>query len=107
RFWGYSANDSDALRGMHNRSWSIDAGGRLIAVRDRDGASFTAVHDILGRHSGDELTAMLFHRTQRGFARAALAAGLVRDSRNLVNYYFGVRPNEATVGRPAYGAGSM
>lgn len=107
RFNGYDAEDSTALAGMHDRSWTLDVGLRTIIAPKDTGVALTATGDLLGKHSGAELSALAFHVWRSGYTRIAVAAGVVKQSAALADYYYGVRSDEAQAGRPAYSVGSM
>ncbi len=102
RFEGYEADDSDALRGMDDRDLTLDGGVNLEARTKWGlfGAMFLT--DVLGEHDGQEFEAsytVLF--PYAGFTFIPSVA-LRWRSDDLVDYYYGVKRNEARAGRPAY-----
>ncbi len=102
RFEGYDATDSASLAGMDDRDPSLDAGAEWSWRADWGLITVSLVTDVLGTHHGQELelsyTAMFPYA---GFDFIPSAAVHWRTS-NLVDYYYGVRPEEADVNRLAY-----
>jgi outer membrane protein len=108
RFTGYEPDESPVLAGMAERRESIDAG---LAVDWRLGSfelETSVAADVLGRSDGVEAGVDLSRRWFVAGRKAMLvpSLGVVWQSRNLVDYYFGVRPEEALPERPAYAASS-
>jgi outer membrane protein len=104
---GYDADKSDFLAGMDDRDFSVDA-GVAAAWRDDDVGQFelSAVTDVLDRSGGEELElgyTALFRAG--GFTFVPQLAVRWQDE-DLVDYYYGVRPDEALPGRPEYHPGS-
>lgn len=102
RFDGYDSDDSRALDGMDDRRGSLDAGLELNYRADFGELTFGAVTDTLDRHSGQEVS------LRYGYP-FAVAGGSVSPfveaswlSEDLVDYYYGVRPDEVRSDRPAY-----
>ena len=109
RFEGYDSDDSDYLRGMSDRDWSLELGLRYINDLDFAVMSLDFTHDVLDEHNGYE-----FRFTLRKLFRNLLnikslnltpTAGINWRSSDLNTYYYGVRDSEAIAGRPAYKAG--
>ena len=103
RYEGYNPDHNPALAGMDARKASFDAGALLIAGSDDWGVLQSRVlTDVSSMHGGQELSLSygVPFKTQRFEVTPAL--GVAWRSRNLVDYYYGVRPNEARSGRPAY-----
>jgi outer membrane protein len=107
RLEGFSDDRLPAsLAGMAERDTGLDGG---VSWRNRQPwgtlqAEF--LHDIGGFSKGNELRLSYSYDWRSG--RLALRPSLtvaVRDAK-LNNYYYGVRPGEATAGRPAYAPGS-
>ncbi len=95
RFDGYEEDDSSFLEGMDDREWSMDGGIGINWLTDIGlfGAAFTT--DLFGRHDGQELDfsyTILFQWAGFDFIPSL---GVKWKSDNLVDYYYGVRDNEA------------
>jgi outer membrane protein len=103
RFDGYDAGESDFLAGMDDREFSIDGGLAAAYRNDRVGQfDLSVVTDLLDRSGGTEV--------ELGYTALFRAAGftfipnlaLKWQDDELVDYYYGVRDDEALPGRPAY-----
>ena len=105
RFGGYDADDSRFLEGMEDRRDSADAGFELSWERERIGLQLTAVTDVLGRNDGQEVTFEVKAPLRRGPFRIEPRAGVVWQSQDHVDYFYGVRPDEARPDRPVYEPG--
>jgi len=105
RFDGYEEEDSSVLRGMDDRDMTLDAGVAFAYRGDWGVFGAALVTDILGKHDGQELE-LTYSKPMRWDAWSiAPAAGLRWQSRDLADYYYGVRHEEARLpGRPAYDA---
>jgi outer membrane protein len=106
RFDGYESNDSRALEGMDDRDGSLDAGFELTYRADFGDLTFTAVTDTLDRHSGQEVALRYGYpfAVARGTVSPFIEASWL--SEDLVDYYYGVRPEEAREDRATYRPGS-
>ncbi len=102
RVEGFSGDDSPFLHGMHTRNWSVDGGVNIEAVTRIGLLGVSIVGDLLGRYRGQEVEfrdLIMFPL----FGFQFIPSGGVRwKSDSLVNYYYGVRPDEARPGRPAF-----
>jgi len=102
RFDGYDSDDSPVLAGMRDRKWSAEGGVGVQALTRVGLFGLSVVTDLLGRHRGQELDfsyTILFPLA--GFDIIP-TAGVRYKSEDLIDYYYGVRPEEARPGRPAY-----
>ena len=103
RFQGYEADDSDFLRGMEDRDTSLDAGVRIGWEGDAWTSDLTLLSDVLDESGGQEAVLTLSRAFPVGRRlRIAPEAGLAWRSAELVEHYYGVRPEEARPFRPAY-----
>lgn len=106
---GYDSADSDALRGMHDRHETVDAGGEFGVAGDWGSVATSLVTDITDQHNGQEFQVKYGKQFENAFDIKGLkitpSAGLAWQNHNLVNYYYGVRPDEVRTGRPAYKPG--
>lgn len=105
---GYGAGNSDVLAGMGGRKTSLEAGVALY-WRTPMGALLEASYDVDISSTADGNSANLkvsvpFYQTQTLTLAGSVAIEWL--SRNVVNYYYGVTPPEATVFRPTYSPSS-
>jgi outer membrane protein len=109
RFDGFDADDSRFLAGMKDRHESVDAGvaatwrlGETRAGELELEARVTA--DLLGRSDGMEAALELGLERWLADRRLLVRPGLavVWQDDDLVDYYYGVRADEAAAGRPAF-----
>ena len=105
RLLGYDSSDSDRLSGMEDRDWSLDMGvGMIYRPQSIKGAEldFGFSHDVLNEHEGYDfkLTASKLFDFTPFFIKPSV--GIEWQSEELINYYYGVRPSEATVNRAEY-----
>jgi len=109
RFAGYEADDSPFLAGMADRRGSVDGGLALEWRRGRFGLAASAFADLLGRSDGAELAVDASWAQPLAGRKLLLtpSLGLEWQNAGLVDYYYGVRPEEALPGRPAYEGEAM
>lgn len=105
RFTGYQADDSAALRGMDDRDWTLDLGAAWSWRTDYGLISAGWVTDVFGRHKGHELEFSYTIMFPLAGFDIIPSAAVQYQSSDLVDYYYGVDPDEARPGRPAYEAG--
>ncbi len=91
RLQGYEAADSAYLKGMKDRSKTLDGG---ISV-DWNGLSLSYTHDVLSKHKGDEVALAYTKGFGLGKAEVMLGVGVTWQSEKLNRYYYGVAPSEA------------
>jgi outer membrane protein len=105
RFSAVEPDDSAFLRGMEERDTSFDLGLELTRRWRKVSAELAVLTDLLGRHDGQEVRAGLSF--PRRFQRVLLLpqVGVSWQSERLVDYYYGIRADEARPLRPAYDAG--
>ncbi|MBP6626648.1 MAG: MipA/OmpV family protein [Arenimonas sp.] len=107
RLDGYDPDDSDFLTGMEKRKFSMDV-GMTADWRVKGIGNFEAavVVDALDRSGGSEVSL-----GWNGLVRAGQwfvipgVSGRWQDA-SMVDYYYGVRADEALPGRPAYRPGA-
>jgi len=102
RFEGYERKDSTALAGMATRDPSFDAGLRLSRSADWGMLRLDLLHDITGTHDGFEARASYERPYVFGRWLLAPSVGVSWQDDSLVNYYYGVRANEARTHRQRY-----
>ena len=109
RFSGLDPDDSPFLDGMEERRETVEAGLGLDwelarAWRGAFELELRAFADVLGRSDGFESSVDLGWR--RGFGTGKMnllpAVVMVYQRADQVDYYYGVRPDEARPGRPAF-----
>ena len=103
-FAGLDPADSPFLEGMTERESSIEGGLVFDWKPGNYKLSASAYTDLLGRSDGQQVgldfsRAWTFNRSQWGLTPSI---GLVWQSSNFVDYYFGVTPEEARPDRPAF-----
>lgn len=103
-FAGLDPEDSPALEGMAERKSSVEGGFALEWKPGKYLLSATAFTDVLGRSGGQQVGLDLsrtwtFARYRWGLTPSV---GVVWQSSDLVDYYFGVSPEEARPGRPPF-----
>jgi outer membrane protein len=104
RFQGLEPTDSPALEGMEVRRKSADAGAELIFRNRPVGFRTSFLTDILARSKGQEFSALAVTGAPLGKALLLVGIGPRWESQRRVDYYYGVRPEEALPDRPAYSA---
>ncbi len=104
RFNGYKSSDSAALSGMEDRDWSLDGGLKMSWNNEWFLLNITGVTDLLSRHNGHELKAVVSKELFKGGLTPKLGIKWLSD--NVVEYYYGVSGTEHRAERPAYEGGS-
>ena len=107
RFEGYPYDRIPAsLAGMANRGPGVDLGLGYQQRRPWGTMFGELLHDAAGGSNGTEMR--VGYRTDWALGRLQLQPQIAIAARdaNLNNYYYGVRPSEATAARPAYEPGS-
>ncbi|MCO7191219.1 MULTISPECIES: MipA/OmpV family protein [unclassified Pseudoalteromonas] len=102
RFQGYDESDSDVFKGMAERDFSMDGGVGIKYERENWKFGISAVHDVLDKSDGYEVSTSLAKVYKSGpfFYEPSLSVSYL-DSHH-VDYYYGVRLSEATSARPQY-----
>ena len=103
---GFSGADNDALRGMDERRWTVEAGPIIGLRRWPVHLQLRSYWELLGRHSGTttEFEISLPHQFDRGHFVPRVEVVYLSDEYS--RYYYGVADFEATPSRPAYQPGS-
>lgn len=102
RLQSFTADDSSALDGMAGRRRTAEAGLRGKLKQGRWEVGLRAVTDLLGRHDGQVVTADTSFRWGGPLLTVNPSAGIQWQSRDFVDYYYGVRSDETRGDRPAY-----
>ncbi|HPY77661.1 MAG TPA: MipA/OmpV family protein, partial [Anaerohalosphaeraceae bacterium] len=107
---GYDNDDSRYLDGMSDRDLTLELGLRYLTDLDFAVLSMDFSHDVLDKHRGYEFRLTLRKMFQNIMGIESLnltpSAGINWRSKQLNDYYYGVRPSEVIAGRPEYHAGS-
>ena len=108
QFGGFEEDDSPFLEGMEDRQETAELG--IVASRSFGQWELQgSLHaDALGRSDGISASLSLQWSTIFGRGKAGIfpSVGLVWQNGDLIDYYAGVRSEEARPGRPAYTADS-
>ncbi|MEQ8515515.1 MAG: MipA/OmpV family protein [Chromatocurvus sp.] len=102
RFDGYDPDDSDELTGLKRRKMTFDAGLGLSITKDWGRLNVKLLGDAFGVHEGYELSTSYEYPVTINRWTIVPSLGLTMPSDDLVQYYYGVRVNEANNRRPAY-----
>jgi len=109
RFEGYEQDDSRFLQGMDDREWTLELGGSLSKTFAMGNITADCTADILNEHKGHEIRLYYSYDFRNVLGNQALTVspniGLSYRSRQLNDYYYGVRAPEATASRPEYHVG--
>ncbi|WP_423187661.1 MipA/OmpV family protein [Alishewanella sp. d11] len=106
RFAGFDERDSDIFIGMAERKNSLE-GGLGVQWRQHNWVvEADTMLDLLGNAKGQETKLSLAYNWRIGPVLLEPKVGISYANSNLVDYYYGVRPNEANTFRSAYHAGS-
>ena len=107
RFEGHPSDDIPAsLQGMEKRELGVDAGLSAQAGGGWGVAFAEWLRDVSAASHGSELRLGYKYPLRRGRFWLRPHATLSLRSSQLNDYYYGVRPEEARAGRPAYRAGA-
>jgi outer membrane protein len=107
---GYDADDSSDLAGMSDRDVSVDVGVGLTVGGAWGNVEMDLLTDALGKHKGQEIT-LTYAKPLRGplgIEKLTLSPllGLSWRSKQLNDYYYGVRAGEVQRRRALYDSGS-
>lgn len=102
RFAGFDIDDSDFFIGMEERNGTVDLGLSLGLKGDLGEFEVRGVADVLNEYDGYEVSASYRYPIPVGRSIIAPRIAATYQSDDLVDYYFGVRQNEATAERAFY-----
>jgi len=91
---------------LPRRQFSWSAGVELLSSHRWGELQAQLLKDVSGRHHGEAALLSYGYPWSDGSSTVALTAGMEWRSTRLVEYYYGVRPDEAFPGRPTYQGGS-
>ena len=104
RLGGYSADDDDFFIGMKDRDLTLDLGFALEYELGPVDIGFSMAADVLGKHEGHQAGLTFGHSFKFESAMLTPFIGVEYESEELVDYYYGVRKEEATATRAFYQA---
>lgn len=105
RFAGFDESDSSVFTGIAERNDSLD-GGFGVQIRQQGWLlEADTVFDLLGNSNGSESKLAVGYSYLASVVIIEPKLSISYFDNNLVNYYYGVRPEEVTAQRPAYKAG--
>jgi outer membrane protein len=93
--------DDIPIPGLEDRRESVDLGAVMTLSGDAGKLEFSALTDALNRSGGQELALEYGYPFMLGRVRITPKAGVRWWSRDLANYYYGIRPREVAQGAPA------
>ena len=99
RLNGFDASDIP-IAGLQDRRASVDVGAVLTVSGDVGKLEFSALTDALDRSGGQELGLNYGYPFTAGRVRITPRIGVRWWSRDLANYYYGIRPGEVARGAP-------
>ena len=105
-FAGYEEDDSAVFTGMEDRDFSYAAGFGLNYSTGSWVYSLSTNADILGKFDGYQASASVGKRFRINNVMIEPSIGVNYQDSNYVDYYYGVRPEEATAFRSAYNGDS-
>lgn len=106
RFAGFDESDSSVFIGMAKRKSSLDGGFGVQWRQNGWQVEAETLHDLLGNSKGQEAKLALGYGLRVGPVQLEPSVGISYSDSKLVDYYYGVRLEEATASRSAYRAGS-
>ena len=104
RLDGYSEDDDKFFTGMKDRDLTIDLGFALEYELGPVDIGFSMAADVLGKHEGHQAALTFGHNFNFDSAQLTPFIGVEYQSEDLVDYYYGVRQEEATASRAFYQA---
>ena len=100
---GYEADDSPYFNGLEERKSSVWAGGAVQWKNPVANLSAELLGDVSGKSKGATFKLQADHRFQIGATDITPRVALIGLDGKYVDYYYGVRANEARADRAAYG----
>jgi outer membrane protein len=105
--FGFKGSDGSRLTGMAERHLSVNLGPSFEWSTPIVDLNVAYVADVAGGSKGGELHALLFKQlADTTHWDIGVYTELERLDHRVANYYFGVRPEEATADRPFYQPGA-
>lgn len=105
RFDGYEEDDSDYLDGMGDHYMNFE-GGLALTYSDGWGLMrLSFVNDLCDKHNGQEFAFSYSKEFTKDRWSFLPTAGILWDSSDMTDYFYGVESKYARPGRPAYSVG--
>ncbi len=101
---GFDAIDDLMIEGLHDRKTAFELGLSLKSQNSWGSYELEGLSDISGTHGGFHLTASYSYPKRSGRWLIEPSIAIQLQSKELVDYYHGVDPDESQTGRPAYTA---
>ncbi|WP_081628440.1 MipA/OmpV family protein [Novispirillum itersonii] len=98
----FKQKDSDMLRGLHTRKAAIEGGASLEYASPLGAVSLTYLTALNNAYDGGSVDLSYDWGLERNRWRLGAGVGLMWQSAGLVDYYVGVRSDEARADRRAY-----
>ncbi|MGH1484642.1 MAG: MipA/OmpV family protein [Cellvibrionaceae bacterium] len=100
---GFEEDDRKIFKGMEERDSSFDLGVRMaFTILDNSELIVSATSDIADSHEGDIYKIRYQHTINSGRWELKPEIGFTHYSDEFIDYYYGVRKNEATANRAFY-----
>lgn len=99
---GYDTDESEYLRGMEERDDSVWAGAAVVWNNPVAEISAEYLVDTMDKSTGSRARILAEHRFGMGRFGVTPRVGAEWVDDKYVSYYYGVRPEEATLARPFY-----
>jgi MipA family protein len=91
---------------LPDRDFAVNSGFEFLYISPLGDIQAQVLSDVSSTHNGQEAWLSWSHPWYTAQSELNLTFGFEWKSANLVNYYYGVRPEESFPGRDAYAAGS-
>jgi MipA family protein len=102
RTYGYKPEDSDTLKGMHERQSSWEGGLSLAGKNDLGFAEIIYAHDLLNSSNRSLVRAEFGTKIKHDKWTFVPSFLILWFSKGFNEYYYGVREEERTLARPEY-----
>ncbi len=99
---GFDAGDLEIFKGMADRDYSIDLGAQFAVSTDFGDVAFSVTKDVNDAHDSEVMKLSYQYMLHAGKWVFIPGIGLQHLASDFVDYYYGVRANEATRTRAAY-----
>lgn len=87
---------------LPKRKFAVNSGLEMLYISAWGDLQAQMLTDVSGVHNGQSVWASYAYPWKTLFSEFSLTLGMEWKSRDLVDYYYGVRPHERIAGRPEY-----